>query len=575
MTYIIIIKIFSVTIINSSKIMPKRSSSKELLVMEKALSYERISLGNIFFNRKNLPVIALFCYTLLMTKSITKLLHKDEPFSKKLYQLIIVRIDGDILQGEHIIEKLEALVKKGIGGFIVFNTKLTVLKEVLSHLQNISDTPLFVASDIERGVGQQVIGANHFPGQMAICAAIDRHNADDLKLLNQALDAIIAEAIYTGINFPLIPVMDVNLHAKNPIICTRAFSDNPQVVSWFGCKYIERIEKAGLISTAKHFPGHGNTATDSHIELPVIEKSLKKLLEIELIPFQGAIKQKVSTVMAGHLSVPRIDAMPASISEKMINDILQKELAFEGLVITDALNMDALNNIDSLAVRCLNSGVDIILHPNDADQVVHELQEGLHTGIIEKSRIDEAVNKVIEVKRKKLFNIKVSEGFSFDKNLQLSNNLSKKSITLVKGSQKPFKIHKDSATLLLVGESLFYETSIIKKCFKHILTIDTLELKYMAKSLEAQQLVVTIFTSVSAWKGSSGISEQYINKISALIDMFSETVVISLGSPYVLARFKYASTLIAAYEPSAGAQKAIVDWLNGEFVPTGRLPIEI
>jgi beta-glucosidase-like glycosyl hydrolase len=251
---------------------------------------------------------------------------------QKLYQLIINRLDGVKLSSSSYRERAMELVQKGVGGFIIFGGKKDEVRSFVDNLQSVSEMPLFIASDIERGVGQQIEGATRFSCQMAVSAAINKNRTDDVKILHDAIHAVAREAIDTGINMPLIPVLDVNRNPDNPIICTRAFSDDPEEVAWYGNTYIKIIEDAGLISCAKHFPGHGDTSIDSHIELPVILKSRKDLLEIDIYPFVEAVKAGVSSIMVGHLSVPAIDTLPATLSEKIITDLLRKELSYEGLV---------------------------------------------------------------------------------------------------------------------------------------------------------------------------------------------------------------------------------------------------
>ncbi len=261
---------------------------------------------------------------------------------KKLYQLIISRLDGDKVASKKYQEKIIELVKKGIDGFILFGGKKDEIRDFISKIQSISEIPLFIASDIERGVVQQIKDTTLFPCQMAIAAAINKDRPEDVSLLRSAIKAIADEAMDIGINMPLIPVLDVNQNPDNPIICTRAFSDNPEDVAWFGSEYIKILETSGLISCAKHFPGHGDTAIDSHISLPVITKSRTDLMTTDIMPFVGAIKAGVSSIMIGHLSVPAIDSMPASLSKMIITDLLRMELGFNGLILSDALNMDAL-----------------------------------------------------------------------------------------------------------------------------------------------------------------------------------------------------------------------------------------
>src|SRR3989337_1896992 len=302
---------------------------------------------------------------------------------RKLYQLIISRLDGGRICDHAYQEGILTLARKGIGGFIIFGGTREYLRPFIDRLQSIAEIPLFIASDIERGVGQQIGCYTNFLCQMEVREAVNRDVPDDMAILRDVVKAVALEAIDAGINMPLIPVLDVNSNPDNPIIGTRSFSDNPEDVSFFGSEYIRVLEGMGLISCAKHFPGHGDTSTDSHISLPLITKSYDELVNFDIRPFAEAIKSGVSSIMIGHLLIPSIDdANPSSLSKKVITCMLRNELGFNGLIMTDALNMSAISGIENVAARCIDAGVDIILHPLDADSTVRELADAVSTGLI-------------------------------------------------------------------------------------------------------------------------------------------------------------------------------------------------
>ncbi len=482
---------------------------------------------------------------------------------KKLYQLIISRLDGDNIQSEEYQNKIFNLVEKGIGGFIIFGGEKDEIKEFIAGLQAASEIPLFIASDIERGVGQQIKAATNFPCQMAVAAAIDKDRPEDILLLNIIIQAIADEAIDIGINMPLIPVMDVNQNPDNPIICTRAFSDNPQTVAWFGSHYIKFLEDLGLISCAKHFPGHGDTAVDSHISLPVITKSKDDLMKTDLMPFVESIKAGVGSIMIGHLKVPELDSKPASLSRKIITNLLKKELGFNGLVITDALNMSALKDFGNVPAECIKAGVDVLLHPVDADVTVKELLSAIESKEISEGQIDSALERIIKAKER-LSNIKKPD-INYKTHAFISEQISDMSITLVKSSPGILPISNDkNAHIVFAGGSDIYKSSLLKNHFISELQTHNSDL-----------LIVAIFTSVAAWKGTSGISDEEKQRIIELIKQAKSSIVISFGSPYVLGHFKEADILIAAYEPSEQAQVAVMKCLKGEIEFQGNLPVKI
>ena len=488
---------------------------------------------------------------------------------QKLWQLIISRLDGEKLSSIRYQERASDLVRKGIGGFILFGGKKDEVKTFINKLQSVSETPLFIASDIERGAGQQIDGATHFPCQMAVAAAINKNNSSDVEILENAINAVSHEAIDIGINMPLIPVLDVNMNPDNPIICTRAFSDNQEDVSWYGKTYIKTIENAGLISCAKHFPGHGDTTVDSHITLPVISKASDELMNTDIFPFGEAIKAGVGSIMTGHLSIPAIDELPASLSKKVITGLLRTELGYEGLVLTDALNMHALNEYENVPAMCINAGVDIILHPADAGSVVEELKQAVASGKINEGTIDTAVERILKYKSK-VKSIRKS-GINYQEHAAISGEISDKSITLVKDSPGALPLENTrSVSLVFAADENKHDLSTLKNCMSgHI------RIKDPGKKSLQETVVFALFTSIAAWKGSSGIRDEEINIIRGLIINSRHSIVISFGSPYVLRHFPEADVLIAAYDTSKQAQSSVIKCLKGERAFKGSLPVKL
>jgi beta-N-acetylhexosaminidase len=489
------------------------------------------------------------------------------PLGKEIYRLIISRLDGWNIDSASYREEIYELVKKGIGGFLIFGGKKDEIKSFIDTIQSIPEIPLFMASDVERGVGQQIKDTTLFPCQMAMAAALNKERSGDVMILENAVKAMADEANDIGINMPLIPVLDVNQNPDNPIICTRAFSDNPEDVAWFGSQYIRTLESSGLISCAKHFPGHGDTSVDSHIQLPVVDKTYEDLMNLDLVPFKEAIHTGVSCVMIGHLSIPAVDSKPASLSGRMVTDILRKELGFDGLVLTDALNMDALKGIENVPAQCINAGVDILLHPADPDLTVKQLVSAVETGVIREKQIEDAVTRILKIKEKIKYN---KEPFSYEDHEKLSSLVTEKSITILKETAGILPVlHRGSAGLVFSGDSNFFDSSPLKACFEDGSTInDTAEFKNKIA-------VFAIFTSVAAWRGSSGIDEDEVNRIKELIRKSRNSIVVSFGSPYVLRHFRDADILVAAYEPAEQAQKAVIKCLRGERGSQGRLPVKL
>ncbi|HMK50756.1 MAG TPA: glycoside hydrolase family 3 N-terminal domain-containing protein [Thermodesulfovibrionales bacterium] len=497
---------------------------------------------------------------------------RNKSLKTSLYQLVISRLDGSRIGDPRYESRLISLVKKGIGGFILFGGQKDVVKEFIHRMQAEAETPLLIASDIERGVHQQVSGYTPFPCQMAVSGAVDMDRPDDVQLLSDAVRSVAEEAGETGINMPLIPVLDVNQDPDNPIICTRAFSDSPEMTSRFGEVYIRILEEARLLSCAKHFPGHGDTSMDSHIQLPVVQKSFKDLARIDLVPFRRAIGAGVSSVMAGHLVVSSIDRKPASLSEMLISGLLRKELGFEGLVLTDALNMHALKGISNVPAQSLKAGVDILLHPDDPDSTVEELEASLGAGEISADHIEMALSRITRAKER--IWEKESGAIDWRRHGELSQRITAKSITLVKYTPKILPLSGiDNVSVVLAGDDKYFKSSLLRSCFRS--QAHTGESRQSPGELSEETLVIAIFTSVAAWKGSSGIYELERQRINASLTRARRSVVVSFGSPYVLRHFKSASILVAAYEPTEQAQNAVIRCLLGELEFQGRLPVSL
>lgn len=488
---------------------------------------------------------------------------------KKLYQLIISRLEGDNVSSRPYQDRVISLVSRGIGGFIVFGGQKEELRSFIDRLQSIASSPLFIASDIERGVGQQVRGTTSFPPAMAIAAAIDMNRNIDAGLLKSVVRAVADEARYVGINMPLIPVLDVNINPENPIICTRAFSDKTEDVAWFGNAYISTLEDAELISCAKHFPGHGDTAVDSHISLPVISKSVETLMSTDIYPFREAIKAGVSAIMVGHLSVPEIDSLPASLSKKITTDLLRTELGFEGLILTDALNMNALREVENAPVKCLHAGADILLHPADADSAVKELKGAVESGELNEEILNRAHERVSWFKSKLKLNNKPDP--QYKEHEKTASLIYDRSITLVKNTSDILPLADIAKTALVyAADENGFDISPLKDHIAHSISLEECN-----NTDQRETTIFALFTDIAAWRGSSGMGDKDIRRIKNLMKKSCNSIVIAFGSPYVLRHFKEAGVLIAAYDSGPQTQSSVIKCLRGKKEFEGSVPVKI
>ncbi|MEG4317386.1 MULTISPECIES: glycoside hydrolase family 3 N-terminal domain-containing protein [unclassified Microcoleus] len=292
----------------------------------------------------------------------------------------------------------------GVGGVILVGGSAAELAVRSHQLQSWAKFPLLLAADIEEGVGQRFAGATWFGPPMAI-AEIARHDAGKADRYAEQMGAVTAiEARAIGLNWILAPVVDVNNNPDNPVINVRAFGETPEIVGKLAAAFIRGAGEHPVLTTAKHFPGHGDTAVDSHLELPVLPHSPGRLAEVELPPFVGAIASGVDAVMSAHLLIPAWDdQFPATLSRKILIGKLREELGFEGLIVTDALVMGAIANkygANEAAVLAAEAGADVLLMPLDPEGAILAVCEAVTQGRLYISQIKESVKRIWQAKIK-------------------------------------------------------------------------------------------------------------------------------------------------------------------------------
>jgi len=459
------------------------------------------------------------------------------------YNHLIPRLNGDEIEDR--FDYYSRLVKRGVAGFIVFGGELESLRRYLMSLQGYAERPLIIASDLETGLGEQVRGGTRFPAPMAIAHALKgMDEVERLSILKKVYSAFATEALYAGINTILAPVLDINSNPNNPIIASRSAGEDPETVSFFGSAMIRVLKGWGLLSCGKHFPGHGDTDRDSHIDLPVIRKEMKEMEGFELIPFKKAIESGVDMMMLGHLSVPCMDGSgrPATISDKIIS-YLRNAMGFRGLIITDAMNMGGIGDYNEAeaSLMALKAGVDLILHPSDPFKVADYIKsDGFE-------------------KKPPLLNlpeVPVSGKPDFDSHRRLSRELFSRSVR-VEGNldslRNPFMIFITDEDLRNAEPFLKWSREVFG--YERVMIIDGPEIGF--NRIPDGDLVVTIFSEVRGWKGDklSYFKDLLIN-LEKKVKIF-----ISLGNPYLIQRMD--STRIYGYGTSEEAQSAMINLLSG------------
>ena len=340
---------------------------------------------------------------------------KEETIEEKVDKIINdMTIDekiGQLMIIAYRKPKMDDTLKKELeeikpGGFILFKENMTTYDNTLKMIKDIKSTskiPMFISIDQEGGRVQRLnaitgdITASSIPNMQTV------GNKDDVELTKKLGKVMAEELRVFGINLDFAPDTDIFSNPNNTVIGNRSFGTTAEIVSKHSVALGNSLKENGVIPVYKHFPGHGDTVTDSHVDLPIVNKSKEELLELEIKPFIEAINNNADIIMVAHLAIPSLngDNTPVTFSKTVINDFLKGELGYKGLVITDALNMKALTNYYSEEEICPNAllaGVDILLYPNDNLVCFNSLKKAVEDGTITEERIDESLRKILTLK---------------------------------------------------------------------------------------------------------------------------------------------------------------------------------
>ena len=492
-----------------------------------------------------------------------------------------------------------------VGGFITIThgSPLGIVKDqayptavLANQLQSKSKYPLLIGADYERGTAQRVDEGTSFPTAMAVAAGGDSQDAYTMGKIT----ALEARAV--GVQWVYAPVCDVNNNPNNPIINTRSFGENPSRVSDFVTEFIRGVQENGAMATAKHFPGHGDTATDSHIDLPIIQASRERMETLELVPFRAAIAAGVGSIMTGHLNVPAFEpdsAVPATLSPNILTDLLRKQLKFEGLVITDALDMGGITvryAPGEAAVRAFLAGADALLMPPVPDAAYEGLLSAAQSGRIPGDRLDASVRRLLQAKahlglsQNRLVDIStLNEKFGRTDWQQTAQEISDRGITLLRDTQHlvPLDGTKPTRALLVAlyadpepypGADLEpqlrarFDSLVSLRADTKFVRADTLKLP----PPDSYDLaILALFVRVSDRKGDIDVPAEQLPLINQIYKSGKPVVTLGLGSPYLIERFPQAGTWLSAFGISDVAQISLARALFGETPVRGHLPVTI
>ena len=531
---------------------------------------------------------------------------------EKINQMIMPRGFGYYASSESDeSRRVDLLIKdRKFGGLIFFQGDVLETANRINELQRESDIPLLIGGDFEWGTAMRIRRGTRFPEAMAIGATRDS------ALAFQIGRTIAEESRALGVQVDFAPVADVNVNPDNPVINTRSFGENPQLVATMASAYALGLRSGGVLSVGKHFPGHGDTQTDSHLNLPLIPLPRTRLDSVELVPFKRLIGEGIDGIMAAHIEVPSLQNglhMPASLSPSVIAGLLQKDLGFSGLVFTDAMDMGALVNSygsDSAAVRAVQAGADILIMPPDPEAASNALNRAVLSGKISPARIDQSVEKILSAK----FRIGLSEHREINldsiynsvetpDHLALAKRCARESITLLRDSSiLPLeRFGKKKLLCALVADAENYRTEInrpstpwtnepvgdyfmaqLKKRYfnaqgVHIdPTVNDLDVGALVEAAAKSDIILCpIWSKARSGSGQFGLPPNIVGAIDTLCTLDKPVVMIAMGSPYVLESFPQASTYLCSYSDCEASTEATVEALFGEIPTPGKLPVGI
>ncbi len=501
---------------------------------------------------------------------------------------------------------------------------------VTNQLQKDSEFPLIFGADFEHGLGMRLYGATDFPQAMAFGAT------DNVEFARQAGRITAQEARAIGVQWNWFPDVDVNSNPANPIINTRSFGEDPKLVGEMAAAYIAGAHEYGMMTTAKHFPGHGDTESDSHMFVPVVKGDAARLGTIDLPPFRAAIQAGVDAVMVAHVLVPAIDSNPnhvATISPVIVTQLLQEKMGFHGLVITDALDMRGLRQsfpqegpeaAGRAAVESVKAGNDILLLPFDLDGAYSGLLRAVRSGEVPESRIDQSVLKILRAKasvglnRAKLVDINaVNQIVAKPANLATAQEIADKAVTLVrnnhrvlplkataKGTKPPLNSYQPVAemrnsTVLLIftddsrsdsGRMLDHEVRA-RIPDERVYYIDPRSAAGMTQPVlaavqESQAVIAAVFEFpvpgkvVRAQDGAAvnaiAVQDSSATLLQQVLRTAAEkTILVALGSPYIATQLPEVQTYMCTFSSGHGSELSAVKAMFGEIPMAGHLPVTI
>jgi beta-N-acetylhexosaminidase len=546
---------------------------------------------------------------------------------EKIGQLISVGINATFLnQDSDAFQSLKHQIEDNhIGGIVLFRGPVYETVILVNRMQQLARYPLLISADLEAGSGMRFDDTINFPWNMAVAATGNPEYA------RRQGEVTAREARALGVQHVFAPVVDVNNNAANPVINVRSYGEDPADVARFAVAFTQGAQSSGVIATAKHFPGHGDTAVDSHRGLPEINVARERLNSVELVPFQAAVKAGIGSVMVGHIALPQIDStsikplptnvktkpvdtdeageiieqkatMPATMSPVM-GSILRNDLKFQGMIITDALSMSGLTiyfTQDEAAVRALEAGADMLLKPADVDVAFRGVRDAVKSGRLTEKRIEESARKVLAAKYDLgLVNQRVTPIETIDRTVSsreagmLANEIAEHAITLVRDEDKLIPLHalKPDARILNIAitngdDRLIVAAPFVSRLARSGRKVETVTLDDRSSDREVQKtielaksadlIIASLYGRVRSGQAkSAGLPDSGAQVLNAVIGGKTPIIGISFGNPYLLQNFSGLRTYMVAYGDMPSLQQAAARAVLGEIDVVGKLPISL
>ncbi|WP_234410555.1 beta-N-acetylhexosaminidase [Caldalkalibacillus mannanilyticus] len=516
---------------------------------------------------------------------------------QKIGQMLICGFEGTSPSQEII----QFITENYIGGVIYFSRNIERTEQIHSLSRQLQQTarenkmpPLFISIDQEGGVVSRIIdNITLMPGNMALGATGDRRGVyEAAKITGQELRCL-------GINLNFAPCLDLFNNPLNPVIGVRAYGEDPKLVGEMGCAAVKGYQESGVAATIKHFPGHGDTQIDSHLDLPTIAHDVQHLLEVELLPFRQVIQQGVDAVMTAHIVFPALEPeLPATLSPQAIGRLLRNELQYDGVIITDCLEMKAIASYygsDEAAIRAVEAGVDLLLYSHRADRqkgAIEALVQAVQNGRIAEERIDQSVRRIFALKERRSMGQITPAWAECEALLQtrealvIAQRLSEQSITLVKGKGSLPLTRNQETLVIWVQQEVTTEVdemvhpqerlaqvlaSLQAKVRERIVSLSPSEEGIQTILAECESYEQIILTSFNA-----GDYPEQIQLIKELSTRKGDSlIVVALRNPTDLLHFPQVQTYLTTYESRPLALHSLAKVLVGEAEARGTLPFTL